>query len=161
MLIAYDDRLTNHLAGVQDPERPDRVRVVARELERRGMLNDRIDAAVARSDELARVHSRRYIDLVERECRRLDSVAAAELSTGDTVIDAGSYEAATRAAGGTLAALNRVCAERRAAFALVRPPGHHAEPARGMVFCLFNNAALAARTFSLKTGGQAGSTSCR
>jgi acetoin utilization deacetylase AcuC-like enzyme len=40
-------------------------------------------------------------------------------------------------------------------FALVRPPGHHAEPARGMGFCVFNNAALAARTFSLETGGNA------
>jgi acetoin utilization deacetylase AcuC-like enzyme len=155
MLIAYDDRLTRHLAGVQHPEQPDRVRVVASELKGRGMLNDRIDSAVARPDELARVHSRHYIDLVERECLRLDSAGAAELSTGDTVIDAGSYEAAARAAGGTLAALDRVCAERRAAFALVRPPGHHAEPARGMGFCLFNNAALAARTFSLKTGGRA------
>jgi acetoin utilization deacetylase AcuC-like enzyme len=155
VLIAYDDRLTKHLAGVAHPEQPDRVRVVARELERCGMLNDRIDTAVARPDELARVHSRRYIDLVERECRRLDSAAAVELSTGDTVIDAGSYEAAARAAGGTLAALDRVCAEPGAAFALVRPPGHHAEPARGMGFCLFNNAALAARTFTLKTGGKA------
>jgi acetoin utilization deacetylase AcuC-like enzyme len=140
---------------VEHPEQPDRVRVVARELERRGMLNERIDTAVARPDELARIHSRRYVDLVERECLRLDSAAAAEFSTGDTVIDAGSYEAAARAAGGTLAALDRVCAERRAAFALVRPPGHHAEPARGMGFCLFNNAALAARTFSLKAGGKA------
>jgi acetoin utilization deacetylase AcuC-like enzyme len=155
VLIAYDDRLTNHLEGVAHPEQPDRVRVVAGELERRGMLNDRIDTAVARPDELARVHSRRYIDLVERECLWLDAAAATELSTGDTVVDAGSYEAAARAAGGTLAALDRVCAERRSAFALVRPPGHHAEPARGMGFCLFNNAALAARTFSLKTGGKA------
>lgn len=155
MLIAYDDRLTNHLQGVAHPEQPDRVRAVAGELERRGMLTERIDTAVARPDELARVHSRRYIDLVQRECLWLDATAATELSTGDTVVDAGSYEAAARAAGGTLAALDLVCAERRAAFALVRPPGHHAEPARGMGFCLFNNAALAARTFSLKTGGKA------
>jgi acetoin utilization deacetylase AcuC-like enzyme len=77
------------------------------------------------------------------------------LSTGDTVIDAGSYDAAARAAGSTLAALGRVCAENRSAFALVRPPGHHAEPARGMGFCVFNNAALAARTFGLETGRSA------
>ena len=66
MLVAYDDRLTEHLSGFEHPERPDRVRVVARELERRGMFDERIDTAVARPDELARVHTRRYIELVQR-----------------------------------------------------------------------------------------------
>ncbi len=155
MLVAYDDRLTEHLVGVPHPERPDRVRVVARELGRRGMLDERIDTAVAQPHELARVHTRRYIELVRRECARLERADAAMLSTGDTTIDTGSYDAAARAAGGTLAALDRVCAQRRSAFALVRPPGHHAKPARGMGFCVFNNAALAASTFCLETGGNA------
>jgi acetoin utilization deacetylase AcuC-like enzyme len=155
MLVVYDDRLTHHLTGVDHPERPDRVRVVARELARRGMLEERVDTALARPDELARVHTRRYIDLVARECVWLEWAHKGLLSTGDTVIDTGSYDAAARAAGGTLAAVDRVCVERRSAFALVRPPGHHAEPARGMGFCVFNNAALAARTFCLETGGNA------
>src|SRR5450631_1523786 len=154
MLVAYDDRLTEHLAGLGHPEQPDRVRVVACELERRGMLEERIDTAVAQPDQLARVHSQQYIELVRRECVRLEQAEAGMLSTGDTTIDTGSYDAAACAAGGTLAALDRVCTERRSAFALVRPPGHHAEPARGMGFCVFNNAALAARTFRLKTGGK-------
>ncbi len=155
MLVAYDDRLTQHLAGVGHPERPDRVAVVARELARRGMLADRIDTRLAEPDELARVHPPRYIELVRRECARLESTQAGMLSTGDTVIDAGSYESAARAAGGTLAALDRVCRDNRSAFALVRPPGHHAEPARGMGFCVFNNAALAARSYALETGRDA------
>jgi acetoin utilization deacetylase AcuC-like enzyme len=111
------------------------------------MLDERIDTVVAQPHELERVHTRRYIELVERECLWLEAADAGMLSTGDTTIDTGSYDAAARAAGGTLAALDRVCAERRAAFALVRPPGHHAG------FCVFNNAALAARTFTLETGG--------
>lgn len=152
MLVAYDDRLTTHLAGVRHPERPERVAVVAAELERRAMFADRIDTRVATRDELRRAHPAAYIDLVQAECARLERRQAGLLSTGDTVIDAGSYEAAARAAGGTLAALERVVAGRQAAFALVRPPGHHAEPARGMGFCVFNNAALAARTFTLETG---------
>jgi acetoin utilization deacetylase AcuC-like enzyme len=154
VLVAYDDRLTEHLVGMPHPERPDRVRAVARELKRRGMLDERIDTAMATPAELERVHSPRYIELVRRECLWLDCDAGM-LSTGDTTIDSGSYDAAARAAGGTLAALDRACAERRSAFALVRPPGHHAEPARGMGFCVFNNAALAARTFCLQTGGSA------
>lgn len=155
MLIAYDDCLSEHLARGLHPERPDRVHHVARELARHGMTDERVATAFAHPDELARVHSRRYIELVQRECMRLEWVHEGLLSTGDTVIDSTSYDAAARAAGGTLAALDRVCVERRSAFALVRPPGHHAEPARGMGFCIFNNAALAARTFILKTGGNA------
>ncbi len=71
------------------------------------------------------------------------------------MIDPSSLTAARHAAGAALCGLERVVAERRAAFALVRPPGHHAEPARGMGFCIFNNVAVAARAFVDRTGGRA------
>ncbi|HEY4441439.1 MAG TPA: histone deacetylase [Candidatus Elarobacter sp.] len=156
MLIAYDDGLTEHLAGVPHIERPDRVRVVAAELTRRGMMGERVDTRVARPDELARVHPAAYIEWVRRTVDALDENEATYLGgDGDTIVDPGSYEGAARAAGAALVALEAAVDGRRGTFALVRPPGHHAEPARGMGFCIFNNAAIAARTFAQETGGRA------
>jgi acetoin utilization deacetylase AcuC-like enzyme len=159
VLVAYDDAVTAHLAGVPHPERPDRVRVVAEELQRRGLLAplgsaERVDPRIATAEELARVHPDAYVALVRRICSALEERQVAELPTGDTYVDPSSYEVAARAVGGALGALERVVDERRAGFALVRPPGHHAEPARGMGFCIFNTAAIVARTFAQENGGR-------
>jgi acetoin utilization deacetylase AcuC-like enzyme len=152
MLVAYDETLTRHLATVPHFERPDRIRVVAAGLAQRGLLDERIDTRRATEAEVALVHAPAYVELVKRECERLDVGEHEELTTGDTDIDATSYENALRATGGALVALEHVTASKRAAFALVRPPGHHAEPSRGMGFCVFNNAGIAARAFIAQTG---------
>ena len=78
-----------------------------------------------------------------------------ELSTGDTLVSAGSLDAAEFAAGGVLEAVDAVMAGKvKNAFCAVRPPGHHATPTRGMGFCIFNNVAIAARYVQRKYGVQ-------
>jgi acetoin utilization deacetylase AcuC-like enzyme len=136
---------------VEHPERPERVEVVAARLRASGIIKDTIGARDATDDELLRVHTPGYLALVERETA--GASAARDLSTGDVVVDAGSLAAARRAAGGAIAAVE-ACEAGEAVFALVRPPGHHAEPARGMGFCVFNNVAVAARDYQARTGGR-------
>jgi len=61
----------------------------------------------------------------------------------DTVLCKESYDVALLAAGGAITAVDAVMAKFDSSFALVRPPGHHAMPERGMGFCIFNNIAIA------------------
>ncbi|MGH7729296.1 MAG: histone deacetylase family protein [Vulcanimicrobiaceae bacterium] len=152
MIVVYDELYTEHLRGVGHPESPDRVAHVARRLAEEGLFDERRAARDASDQELELVHPRAYLERVERDVATVGR--AGYLSTGDTVIDPSSLAVARRAAGGALAAMEIAVAERRGAFALVRPPGHHAEPARGMGFCLFSNAALAARAFVARSGGR-------
>ena len=97
---------------------------------------------------LQRVHAPSYIASVERLCSR-----GGGFLDLDTVVSPGSYRAAFLAAGSGLLAVDLLLAsEPRPSFALVRPPGHHAERAKAMGFCLFNNIAVAA-TYALERYG--------
>jgi acetoin utilization deacetylase AcuC-like enzyme len=92
-------------------------------------------------DELSMVHAKEYIAQVERKCE-----GGGGWFDPDTVASAGSYKAAIYAAGGALIAVDAVMSRRtESAFALVRPPGHHATCWHAMGFCLFNNVAVAAK----------------
>lgn len=145
MLVVTDDIYGDHLRNLRHPESPDRVEVVAARLRARGLLEETIAARDATDDEILRVHTAGYLELVKRETAAVERPR--NLSTGDVVIDERSFAVARRAAGGAIAAIEAAASAQRPVFALVRPPGHHAERSRGMGFCLFNNAAIAARAY--------------
>lgn len=152
MLLVYDEIYGDHLRGIPHPESPDRVQVVAEFLRRRGAFERHVAARDARDDEILAAHSPRYLESVKCEVGRLGE-AAGYLSTGDTAVDARSLEVARRAAGGAIVAMEATVERSEASFAVIRPPGHHAESNRGMGFCIFNNAAIAARAYLRAAGG--------
>jgi acetoin utilization deacetylase AcuC-like enzyme len=123
------------------PERAERVRAIVSELERRGWLGwERRDAPAAELEQLLRVHPQSHVDAVREYSAR---GASFDL---DTPTSPGSWDAALHSAGGACAMVDALVAgEAPAAFCALRPPGHHAEPARAMGFCLFGNVAVAAR----------------
>jgi acetoin utilization deacetylase AcuC-like enzyme len=145
--LAADPICKEHLTGPGHPEQPARFDAAVGAL--RGLELVPIAPRLANHDELALCHSRQYIQLAEREI--LEGLHA--LSTGDTIISPKSLDAALRATGGALNAIDAIVDKRVSnAISIGRPPGHHATPARGMGFCIFNTVAIAARYAQKKHG---------
>ena len=142
LAIFSDLDMLEHDTG-RHPERVDRLRAILRGLELSGISQESrlISPDLATVDQIARIHSISHIASVERQVRNGGGYLDA-----DTVVSPGSYQASLRAAGGAIAAMRSVVqGTSRHAFALGRPPGHHARPNTAMGFCLFNNVAIAAR----------------
>jgi len=142
--LVTSDAYVEHLTGKGHPESPERVRAILTKLRVEGLL-ERTQAVAPRpatDAELLRCHTADYLRIVREDL----AGGLHKLSTGDTPLSEKSLETALLAAGGVLAAVDAVMTGQVAsACAVVRPPGHHATPAKGMGFCLFNNVALAAR----------------
>jgi acetoin utilization deacetylase AcuC-like enzyme len=153
--LIYDPIFLEHITPENHPDRPERLQVAMNVLEALNWLERDglvlLAPRAASEDELAAVHERGYIHEVEKAARK-----AAEIHAGggritqrfatDTYVSAKSYEAAIRAAGAPLTAIDAIMkGEIDNAYCLVRPPGHHAVAEAAMGFCLFNNVAVAAR----------------
>ena len=146
-----DEAYLDHDAGPGHPESPLRIGAVLDGLREAALLDKLVPLAPlpCELDWVLAVHTGPYVALVRREVEAGHMI----LSTGDTNLCRASYDVALAAAGGCVAAVQAVLAgEVHNAFCAVRPPGHHAGPDCGMGFCIFNNAAIAAR-YAQRHGG--------
>ena len=149
LLIAHSACL-NHVTPPGHPERPDRLRAIEGALENEKFAHlIREQAPMADIETVALAHPREYVEAIREASPREGMVAI----DGDTSMSPGSLEAALRAVGGAVMAVDEVVAKKaNNVFVATRPPGHHAETARPMGFCLFNNVAVAARYAQKKHG---------
>jgi acetoin utilization deacetylase AcuC-like enzyme len=148
--IIYTPKYLDHKSGHGHPESPIRLKWIIKELHESGLLESGkcslIEPKRAKIGDVELVHDSDYIHLVKKVSERGGGV----LDLGDTVVSTKSFDTALYAVGGAINAVNLVMGRKfQNAFALVRPPGHHAGAYYAMGFCLFNNIAIAA-TYLLK-----------
>ncbi len=150
--LIYDPAYLKHDTG-RHPESPLRLKAILAALEGDELLWARakkLQPIAASDEDITRCHSTRLVKQLKSLCER--GVAFVDL---DTVLSSDSFEVARLAAGAAITAVDQVFSgEADNAFALVRPPGHHATANRAMGFCLLNNAAIGARYAQARYGAE-------
>ncbi|NWG10136.1 histone deacetylase [Candidatus Bathyarchaeota archaeon] len=151
--VVFSPKYYQHKTGHGHPESAKRLGTIINEL-RKGKLSKSkcwqfVAPEKARIQDVELVHNIEYIKFIETFCRSGGGL----LDLEDTMVSPESFEVALYAVGGTLKAVDLVMERKfENAFALVRPPGHHAEKFRALGFCIFNNVAIAAQHLLKKYG---------
>ena len=142
-LLYHHPAFLGHATPIGHPERPDRLRALHAALDSDSFAAlKRIEAPLGDAEAALLAHPERYVEAI----RKAIPAEGMTRIDADTVASPGSWEAALRAIGAVLAAVDAVVKrEASNAFVASRPPGHHAETATAMGFCLFNTIAVAAR----------------
>ena len=142
MEVAYitDNSYLKHDTGIGHPESKERLIAINRAIEPlKNKLTEVMPISVSQNI-LHRIHSLEHIETIR------EASEYGEAIDSDTVCSSGSYDAALKAVGAGVVAVDGIQAGKfDRAFCAVRPPGHHATPTRAMGFCLFNNIAVTAR----------------
>lgn len=156
--MLYSEDFLLHKPGPGHPDTADRLRYIVQHLKQHKTLNPNLrwpTFSAANRQDLLKVHEASYLDLLEFEQQQLSNKPYVTLSTGDTVISKHSLDIAKLASGAAMAGVDAVMQNKtQSAFALVRPPGHHATQNRGMGFCIYNHVAVAARYAQKQYGVQ-------
>lgn len=149
--LVNDELFLKHVNGFQHPECPERLESINDMLKHEGLIEkiELLSPRDATKEEITDVHTEQYFEFIKstqgHEVFNIDA---------DTSTNPYTFDAAIRASGGFISALEKISTnELDKAFALVRPPGHHAEKDRAMGFCFFNHIAVGA-SYLLKNGAE-------
>ncbi|KAG9336040.1 hypothetical protein JZ751_003300 [Albula glossodonta] len=149
--LVFSETFTRHrcLWDPSHPECPERVTTIMEKVEKEGLLSRcvRVEARAATEDELQLVHTKEFVELMKSTQKMAESELKALADTYDSIyLHPESFLCATLAAGAVLQLVDKVMtSELRNGFAVVRPPGHHAQVGKMNGYCMFNNLAIAAR----------------